>query len=563
MEIEVEQLKLKLQESESKQLAIAHLAKEVLDKDKEKDQRLLTLTEENQQLLQDLTRLQALIKSRDEYLADTESEVAKLRSEIAEINSCKSGYLEMEQKLSLLRAEVDEKTGMLLQRQQEVQDLKKILVSKERELQEVSKKPETIVPHTPNKFSESEQTKLKEKMVILYIELESEKIVMAEEISILQEKLLFTNRNLENERSRVEELTTICNGYKHDVDELKVLCNELTSKLENSNKSKMAKKGNSMFFEFVDERVKLEKDLLTLKAQNDFLISQKEANELELNELRHELVLALTSHKDKETLGGDTSTLQSEISRLRTEVMTLNTKLRNRYSENIEESVPNTSRVVDFKEFAFNSLKEEVKVLYGKLEKAEKDRTEYFDKAREYEIRYLDQHRRSRELANLVESMKKRLVLDSKKHSNNAFLTTLKPCREALSEQITSLNEKIADINQIDSGDPAISVMQSSLMYSVSDPKISANPTKEEKIADRKNVSDPIPHGAAVADQNEAPNTTLKPSEEKVSTKKRLKFELRNEESKQISDDNRLDEYIFKRRPERKIIKKVCEANRL
>lgn len=58
-------------------------------------------------LFQDISRLQALLKNRDEYLADIESEVTKLRNEIIEINSTKSAYLvELEQKLSSLRAEV-------------------------------------------------------------------------------------------------------------------------------------------------------------------------------------------------------------------------------------------------------------------------------------------------------------------------------------------------------------------------------------------------------------------------------------------------------------------------
>ncbi|VDP22273.1 unnamed protein product, partial [Onchocerca flexuosa] len=106
MEAEIEELKLKLKESESKQVAIAQLAKEILEKDKDKDQRLSTLGEENLQQSRDISRLQALLKTRDEYLADAESEVAKLRNEIIEINSAKSAYLlELEQKISSLRSE--------------------------------------------------------------------------------------------------------------------------------------------------------------------------------------------------------------------------------------------------------------------------------------------------------------------------------------------------------------------------------------------------------------------------------------------------------------------------
>lgn len=53
----------------------------------------------------------------------------------------------------------------------------------------------------------------------------------------------------------------------------------------------------------MDERVKLEKDLLKLKARNDFLVSQKEAYERELDEVRQELMLALTLHSSREDRG--------------------------------------------------------------------------------------------------------------------------------------------------------------------------------------------------------------------------------------------------------------------
>uniref|UniRef100_A0A0R3S124 GRIP domain-containing protein n=1 Tax=Elaeophora elaphi TaxID=1147741 RepID=A0A0R3S124_9BILA len=521
----------KLKESESKQVAIAQLAKEILEKDKDKDQRLSTLGEENLQQSRDISRLQALLKTRDEYLADAESEVTKLRNEIIEINSTKNVYLvELEQKISSLRAEVNDKNGILFDQEQEIQELKKALASKERELEKASQKSEVSVNRIRDSFSDSERAKLNEKVA----EMESERNLMLDEISQLQDKVVTESRNLDNERSHVKELSMICNGYRHDVEELKNRCNELTSELnEYRSKTKIAKRGNSMFYEFVDERVKLEKDLLKLKCQNDFFASQKEAYELELNELRHELMLALTLRTNEGIAGSDTSMLQLEISRLRTELTTLNAKLLEKCKENLQVetgTVSNTSEMIDMKEYAFNSLKEEVKILTLKLDRAEKERIEYFDKARESENRYSEECRRSRKLLNEVECLKRRLVLEQKKSFNNALSKVLKPSKEILSEKITDFNEKIASINQIDADDPTISEVQSSFALSSCSLTSARRPLREEEIVNVTSEITMPTESVSDIDQNEAPHlselkTPSNTNNKEIPVEKRLKFQ--------------------------------------
>ncbi|CAG9534656.1 unnamed protein product [Cercopithifilaria johnstoni] len=571
MEAEIEELKLKLKESESKQVAIAQLAKEILEKDKDKDQRLSTLGEENLQQSRDISRLQSLLKNRDEYLADAESEVTKLRNEIIQINGTKSTYLvELEQKMLHLRSEINEKNGMLFDQEQEIQELKKALASKERELEKASQKSELSTSQIRDSLSDSERAKLNEKMA----EMELERNLMLDEISQLQDKIVMISRNLDNERSHVEELSTICNGYRHDVEELKNQCNELTSELnEYRSKTKIAKRGNSMFFEFVDERVKLEKDLLKLKCQNDFFASQKEAYELELNELRHELMLALTLHTNEGNVGGDTSMLQLEISRLRTELTTLNAKLLEKCKESVEVetgTVSNTLEMIDLKEYAFNSLKEEVKMLSLKLERAEKERMEYFDKVRESENRYSEERRRSQKLLNEVECLKRRFILEQKKSFNCALSKALKPSKEILSEKITDFNEKIATINQIDADDPTISEMQSSFALSNCSLTTAKPPLRDEEIA---NVASGIrtisTESASNIDQNETPNllselkTRPNTSDKEMPVEKRLKFQLPNEEFSHLARDRVKDVRPRRSKPKRRIMRRVCEASGL
>lgn len=60
-----------------------------------------------------------------------------------------------------------------------------------------------------------------------------------------------------------------------------------------------------------------------------------------------------------------------------------------------------------------------------KLDRAEKERMEYFDKVQESENRYSEERRRSRKLLNEVECLKRRLVLEQKKSSNNALSKAL------------------------------------------------------------------------------------------------------------------------------------------
>ncbi|VIO89892.1 Hypothetical 71.3 kDa protein in SCM4-MUP1 intergenic region, putative [Brugia malayi] len=564
MDAEIEELKLKLKESESKQVAIAQLAKEILEKDKDKDQRLSTLGEENLQQSRDIARLQALLKTRDEYLADAESEIIKLRNEITEINGTKSAYLvELEQKISSLRTEINEKNDMLFEQEQEIQGLKKTLASKERELEKASQKPDVAIIQTSNTFSDSEREKLNQKMA----ELELEKNLILEEISELQDKVVIANRNLDNERSHVEELSTICNAYKHDVEELKNRCNELTSELnEYRSKTKIAKRGNSMFFEFVDERVKLEKDLLKLKCQNDFFASQKEAYELELNELRNELMLALTLRANEGNTGSDTSMLQLEISRLRTELTTLNAKLLEKCKESTQvetESVSNTSKMIDMREYAFNSLKEEVKMLTLKLGRAEKERMAYFDKVRESEIRYSEECKRSRKLSNEIDCLKRRLILEQKKSFNNTLSKAFKPSKEILSKNITDFNEKIANINQIDMDDPTISEIQSSFTLSSCSLR---RPSGDEEIATVTTRTETIPiESISDTDQNEPPhlNEQSNTNDKEMPVKKRLKFQIPNEGSNQLVADRANDMYPKKPKPKRKIMRRVCEASSL
>lgn len=564
---EVEQLRSKLKETEAQQFAIAKLAKEILEKDRDKDRRLSALGEENLQQSRDIARLQALLKTRDEYLADAENEVGKLQKEIAEMNEKKSAYMiELEQKISSLRAQVTENNGMLSDREQEVEELKKSLLAKERELEEALAKPlgEVSMNRTRDSSADSEKCKLYDKVV----ELEKERNSMLEEISQLQDKVAMINRDLANERSHVEELSAICDGYKVDVKELRQRCNDLTCELNDYRSgSKVAKKGNSMFFEFVDERVKLEKDLLKLKARNDFLVSQKEAYERELDEVRQELMLALTLHSSREDTGGITSALQEEISRLRSELAALNAKSLGKFDKNdkAETAVDTSQPLVDLKEYALNSLKEEVRNLTRKLDIAQQERADYFDKYRELESRFAEESMHSRELRSEVACLKQRLVIEQKKNLKSVSKQAVKPSREILAE-------KIAVINKIDAGDSTVSQVQSS--FTLTDASIAK---RGQLTALRENETDEgaesstmktLPNDESteiVSLQSSTTESLPQTTEKSVPVEKRLRFQSPNESLRPLvpGRDAAGGRYVPRRKPNRRIFKRVCEADNL
>lgn len=58
---------------------------------------------------------------------------------------------------------------MLFDQEQEIQELKKTLASKEQELEKVSRKPEVSISQTYNSFSDSERAKLNGKIVSLLL----------------------------------------------------------------------------------------------------------------------------------------------------------------------------------------------------------------------------------------------------------------------------------------------------------------------------------------------------------------------------------------------------------
>ncbi|MFH4981269.1 hypothetical protein AB6A40_007978 [Gnathostoma spinigerum] len=156
--------------------------------------------------------------------------------------------------------------------------------------------------------------------------LQTENIELLNQLSCLQDKLSDAIKDIEHSASQIEELTAMSNTYKNEAQEMIIRIVELTAELEDCANNKFAKKGNSMFSEFVDERLRLEKDLLKLKSENDWLRAVVQKKNDKNDSLREELVIALGS------AGGDGNEAVSfELNRFRSETAMLRDKMSNAF----------------------------------------------------------------------------------------------------------------------------------------------------------------------------------------------------------------------------------------
>ncbi|VDN58813.1 unnamed protein product [Dracunculus medinensis] len=198
-------------------------------------------------------------------------------------------------------------------------------------------------------------------------------------------------------------------------------------------------RGTQNEIQFVDERLKLEKDLVLLKTQNDRLRAQLEENKQENEELRQEIYL-LRNHRngiDEENIV-DT---HSEISKLRMEIAVLTEKLANQTST-AELKIPPEkenpvlySRIYNYTNACLTEARKEVKALTRKLEQAIKERNEYFDKFEYSNIQHLREASRNRELECELELLKKKIELGENR-CNRQIIGAKEIC-----EKVNALNE--------------------------------------------------------------------------------------------------------------------------
>ncbi|VDN41303.1 unnamed protein product [Gongylonema pulchrum] len=104
----------------------------------------------------------------------------------------------------------------------------------------------------------------------------------------------------------------------------------------------------------------------------------------------------------------------------------------------------------------FADCSEELRSVTHKLDSTRNERNAYFDKFREYENKYLGECQRSRQLQDEVSCLRQRLLIEQQRNARNSPSQTIKQVKEKLIEKIESVNE-------LDTGDPKISSVESFL----------------------------------------------------------------------------------------------------
>uniref|UniRef100_A0A914ZMY9 Uncharacterized protein n=1 Tax=Parascaris univalens TaxID=6257 RepID=A0A914ZMY9_PARUN len=432
---DVGELREMLRKSEDEKASILTMAKQLLDRDKEKDERLSLLSEDNLQKAKEVKHLEALLKCRDKDLEECENDMNDLRKEIDEAKNRRRAYVsDLEKRMSDLREQLSVKSSELCAVEGEKARVEKRLAEKDRELEEVLKKGfcEETANATTDSIMDAEIARLTHKTEAL----EQELAKAGDNIEGMRRELIEKSRELENEQARCEEINAICNEYKRDAEGMRSRNAELTAELEDHrNNIKVAKKGNSMFAEFVDERLKLEKDLIKLKSENDWLRAEKRNLDRELECMRQQLILALALPS---TNGGDVSALQSEISRLRAELDLTKEKLANVNKETpvlVGRSTEYSGKV--FSDVVVRTMSEENARLGQKIVDLQRERSELFDQCTESGCRLANEARRRKELEAEVKSL--RMQLEIARTSNRPKLAT--QAKECLVERVVRMQD--------------------------------------------------------------------------------------------------------------------------
>ncbi|VDM39365.1 unnamed protein product [Toxocara canis] len=433
------------------------MVKQLLDRDKEKDERLSFLNEEILQKTKEIQHLEALLKSRDKYMEECENDMVHLTKELDEAKSHRKAFVsDLEKRMFDLRELLSVKCSELSNLENEKARVEKNLAEKERELEEVQRRNvhEESANITTDSLMDAEIIRLTHKTE----ELEQELYGATSEIEQLQRELIEKSRELENEQARCEEINAVCNEYKRDAEEVRLRNAELTAELDDHrNNVKMAKKGNSMFAEFVDERLKLEKDLIKLKSENDWLRDAKRNLDRELECMRQQLLVALALPSSNG--GGDVSALQTEISELRVELGLAKEKLANLYAEApvlLNRNVQHAGKM--FNDVFMRTLSEENARLKEKITDLQRERCDLFDQCTESSCRMANEARRRKELEAEVKSLHMQLEI-ARTSKRPQFTAQAKEC---LMERV----ENVQDYANV--GESLIALSESSHMPDVS-----------------------------------------------------------------------------------------------
>ncbi|KJH50442.1 hypothetical protein DICVIV_03372 [Dictyocaulus viviparus] len=278
--------------------------------------RLVELDEENNQLKAEVKRLRDRLATNDEILTELEEENVQLRKcqQLDSLENTKCSVLE-QTILDLKKTEKDRESSNMLE---QIATLNAALNSAQSEIAEMRRartpicaEEDVVLP------SESvDVAHLQEEMHEALYELEKAK----NQITAL---VLERDDCAERADAAANEAQEMARHLKEMREQLHQMEMELTMSRTNIS---IANKGNSMFAEFVDERIKLEADLKLLYSK--YQIVRKENYQLS-NELDEARLLALRRNRREEPVRCRCQQMSAEVVKLRGRVQRVESELAN------------------------------------------------------------------------------------------------------------------------------------------------------------------------------------------------------------------------------------------
>uniref|UniRef100_A0A914W5X5 Uncharacterized protein n=1 Tax=Plectus sambesii TaxID=2011161 RepID=A0A914W5X5_9BILA len=273
------------------------------------------------------------LATKTDLLIQYDADLENMRSEmnaadLAEKDRMRSDY---EQKMIKLRKKNDEIEKDLIESKQIMDKLTEQLADSRRELDRAKRRARL----SDDSLDSSSRNRTQEQLRLDLARLNSDYETIVQEHTELTEiahTLRFENaefkRQLEDETSRADEFQSLSSQFRKENEELRERVALMSGELETARGSqKTARKGNSMFAELDDHRRLMERNIITLKEDNERLMGRNAELEREIQVQQQHLMVAL---QVTEGSGGTSRAVMEELTRLRGENRALTARLSQR-----------------------------------------------------------------------------------------------------------------------------------------------------------------------------------------------------------------------------------------
>ncbi|EYC06927.1 hypothetical protein Y032_0073g777 [Ancylostoma ceylanicum] len=331
-------------------------------------EKLVELDDQNNQLRSEVIRLRATVANKDEILNELEEENVQLRKTRQNDSSETSKCAYLEQTVTSLKVALEEKNRDIGKMVEQIEALTGSLSSAQAEIAELQR---ARTPISPERSVISEPSNCGE-----MIRLQEERDDAIFEL----QRANYRVSALESERDDLIERAEAANAEAREMarhlKEQREQLHEMEAELAASrNNVSIANRGNSMFAEFAEERVRLEADMKALFSKYEAVRKQNYQLSNELDEAR---LLALRRTRSEATGRCRCQELSPELVQLRGRVQTLEARLSQAKNELID--MARVTKGIDprLKSF-YRSLKLEMESLREERDKFRDERDKLVD----------------------------------------------------------------------------------------------------------------------------------------------------------------------------------------